>query len=88
MNNYYNEEAKCLVVDLRDCTDTERRIYEDILDKSGMTQESYEDNLYHIYGSEDEVSPLEEDLDDVEAELEDIYDLIEEEVEEELGIEY
>lgn len=50
MEYYFNEEGKCLVVDLREEDPYRRESYENILDKfKYLEQESYEDNLYHIY---------------------------------------
>ena len=50
MNYHFNEEGLCLVVDLREENPNNRVYFEDILDRfKCLEQESYEDNLYHIY---------------------------------------
>ena len=84
MQYYFNEEGRCLVVDLREEDSYRRESYEDILDKfKYLEQESYEDNLYHIYlnteGDWESIKELTIDLDDmaVEHEISDIEDSIE-----------
>lgn len=98
MNYYWNEDGNCLVVDLRDCNESERTIYGEVLERyTFMTQESYEDNLYHIYVSQDpnfkekdeeDIYELQVKLDEAEEEIDDIYDEIVDEMEELLEIEY
>ena len=75
MQCYFNEEGRCLVVDLREEDSYRRSSYEDILDKfKYLEQESYEDNLYHIYlnceGDWESFKELTIDLDNMEVEFE------------------
>ena len=51
MNYYLDNEASCIVVDLREVNSCDRYRYEEVLDKFRylLDTESYEDNLYHLY---------------------------------------
>ena len=74
MNYYLNDEGRCLVVDLREESYDNKVRYEDLLDRyTSLEQESYEDDLYHIYindeGDWEEVKSLSIDLDEVSIEL-------------------
>lgn len=74
MNYYLNDEGRCLVVDLREESYDNKVRYEDVLDRyTSLEQESYEDDLYHIYindeGDWEEVKSLSIDLDEVSIEL-------------------
>lgn len=74
MQYYFNEEGRCLVVDLREESYDNKVRYEDVLDRyTSLEQESYEDDLYHIYindeGDWEEVKSLSIDLDEVSIEL-------------------
>ena len=75
MQYYFNEEGRCLVVDLREEDSYRRESYEDILDKfKYLEQESYEDNLYHIYlnteGDWESLKELTVELDSLELDIE------------------
>ena len=74
MEYYFNEEGKCLVVDLREVDADERYRFENVLDKyKFLEKESYEDNLYHIYlnteSDWEDMKALTIDLDDVDIEI-------------------
>lgn len=74
MNYYLNDEGRCLVVDLREESYDNKVRYEDVLDRyTYLEQESYEDDLYHIYindeGDWEEVKALSIDLEEVLIEL-------------------
>lgn len=84
MEYYFNEEGKCLVVDLREVNADDRYRFENVLDKyKFLEKESYEDNLYHIYlnteSDWEDMKALTIDLDDVDIEIfvEDVEDSIE-----------
>lgn len=80
MDYYFNEEGRCLVVDLREEEPHRRDCYTDILSKFDyLEQESYEDNLYHIYincteGDWESLKELTTHLDDMSVEF-DICDI-------------
>ena len=74
MNYYLNDKGRCLVVDLREESYDNKVRYEDVLDRyTYLEQESYEDDLYHIYindeGDWEEVKALSIDLEEVLIEL-------------------
>lgn len=74
MNYYLNDEGRCLVVDLRKESYDNKVRYEDVLDRyTSLEQESYEDDLYHIYihdeGDWEEVKSLSIDLDEVDLDI-------------------
>ena len=84
MEYYFNEEGKCLVVDLREVNADDRYRFENVLDKyKFLEKESYEDNLYHIYlnteSDWEDMKTLTIDLDDVDIEIfvEDVEDSLE-----------
>lgn len=84
MEYYFNEEGKCLVVDLREVNADDRYRFENVLDKyKFLEKESYEDNLYHIYlnteSDWEDMKALTIDLDDVDIEIfvEDVEDSLE-----------
>ena len=75
MNYSFNEDGRCLVVDLREVDADDLYRYEMALDRYPfLEQESYEDNLYHVYlkteGDWEDIKSLTIELDDIMEDIE------------------